>query len=221
MRRTIKAKELRFGRKLRVARAPSTKRIMGLLDIFSKPKPKPNSKHHYAFAHYTLRQIAFANPGSIFSFLASDARIGFFNDVLGDLDARIEDTECRNFSGEDICFVGTAICDRPCAILQMPPTTNPTEAYFIAIVGRLPLEQLSSNLDSNTTDTLIDYYTLERPVTIRPWCRSVFCAWAGDGTHLNFGNGPRPTIERFGPFLARHIHSGAGLQVQAAYHPPR
>ena len=178
---------------------------MGLLDIFSKPKN--NSKHHYAFAHYALRQLAFAEPVRIFSILASDARIKLFDDVLLDLDTRIEGTERRNFSGADIRFTGVAIADRPCAILQMPTTTNPAEAYFIAIVGRFPLEQLSSHLDSGTAEALIDYYTLERPVAITPERQSVFCAWTGDDSHLNFGEGPQPTIEQFGTFLAHHLQT--------------
>ena len=185
-------------------RAPSTKRTMGLLDFLTKPRK--NSKHHYAFAHWVLRDLAFAEPVRIFSMLASDSRTKYFDDVLSDLDTIIEGTERRNFSGADIRFVGIAIGDRPCAILQMPPTTNPTEAYFIAIVSRLPREQLSTCLDSNTADTLIDYYTLERPVEIRPDRPSVFCAWTQD-THLNFGEGPQPNIEQFGPFLAHHVQS--------------
>ena len=178
-------------------------RDMGLRDLFSKPKT--NSKHHHFFAHYALRQVAFAEPVRIFGVLASDLRIKFFDDLLRDLDTRTE--ERRTFSGSDIRFSGSSIGDRPCAILKMPAPTNPVEAYFIAIVGRLPAEQLSAQLSNAEAGPLIDYYTLERPVEVTPEDRSVFCAWTDDGSHINYGSGPEPTLEAFSPFLAQHVAS--------------
>ena len=181
----------------------SKHKFMRFLDCLRKPKR--NSGHHYRFAHQALRKVAFAEPVRIFDILASTSRAGFFDELLCELDAAIQDDGHRNFTGSDIRFSDHAVDGRPCAVLRMPPTRNPTEAYFIAIVSRLPLDQLSSRLHDNTSETLIDYYTLERPAQVARKWQSVFCAWTGNGRHLNFGAGPRPWIRRFVPFLTRYI----------------
>ena len=180
---------------------------MGPNDFFLQQPDK--SEHHYAFAHLALREIAFGNPVRIFNILASDRRTEFFDDVLNDLDGLVPpDTGKRNFTGADIRVAGFGIDGRPCALLEMPPTTNPTEAYFIAIVGRLPMDELMSHLHSETAEPLIDYYTLERPFEITPDCPSVFCAWTPDDTHHNFGAGPEPDLRQFAAFLEQRVQTG-------------
>lgn len=179
---------------------------MGQLDSYSTPKA--NSKHHYAFAHYALPHAtfdAFENPAWIFDVLGSEDRTKLFDILLNECDTNIKGANQRDFTGADIEFVGALIEDRPCAILRMPPTTTPGEAYFIAIVGRLPLDQLASRHDSGPEETPIDYYTLERSIENTPDRPSVFCSWTSDGTHHNYGSGPKPTLEHFYVFLTDYV----------------
>ena len=180
--------------------------IFSLLNRFQK-----NSKHHYAFAHYALREIAFTNPIRTLNMLCSDHRVEFINDILCQLDTCIEGTHPRNFTGADIGFHGFTIEQRPCVVLQMPRTTNPTEAFFVAIVGTILVEQFPADDEPGTTEKLIQYFTLERPERITRQRRSVFCAWDA-GIHLNYGNGPAPTLRKFTDSLIMHLRQ----QLQSA-----
>lgn len=92
-------------------------------------------------------------------------------------------------------------------MLEMPETTNPAEAFIIAIVGRFPMEQMIALAAGKEQYALIDYFTLERPGQITPRQPSVFCGWSSDGKHLNFGPGPQPVVDEFMPFLIAHVES--------------
>ena len=168
---------------------------MGLFDFFSKPKQ--NSKHHHAFAHYALRYVAYSDPLGTFAVLGTDDRVRFLDSLIAELDTKMEGEGRRNFSGKDIEFFGNSIDGRPCAMLKMPPTTNPAEAYFVAIVSRFTVKEIETKSEELSMTGLIDYYTLERPVMISEDYQSVFCGWTEDDTHLNFGGGPAPTIKNF------------------------
>jgi hypothetical protein len=180
---------------------------MSSLDRFSKQPP--NSRHHYAFAHYALRHFAFAQPVRLFGILASELRKEFFDELLKDLDGRIslEDGQ-RNFTGSDIGFTGVLIQGRPCVVLTMPPANNPAEAYFVAILSRLPTDALQAFLAGNTSgESLIEYFTLERPSLPAPGGEGVLCAWTENDCHLNYGPGPVPRLEDFLLFLKQHVRA--------------
>jgi hypothetical protein len=157
---------------------------------------------HYMFAHVALRDLAFAEPVKILGILASAAdRVQLFDFVLGEMDARIGDKERRSFSSADILFSAALFSDRPCAILQMPPTRAPGEAYFVAIVGRFPVPDPGSKLEAKPNEALIDYYTLERTIPSSSEEQTVFASWSADGTHSNLGKGCKPSLEDFVSFL--------------------
>lgn len=166
-----------------------------------------NSEHHYVFAHYALRRFAFAQPLRIFLILGSPKRNEFFDDVLRDVDEWVGADQQRNFSGADIQFSGYSVQDRLCAVLEMPETTNPTEAFFIAIVTRYPMEQMDTLVEEGSEMPLIQYFTLERPAFSSPECPSVFCAWERDDRHMNYGAGPEPTVGAFSEFLIERLHA--------------
>jgi hypothetical protein len=160
-------------------------------------------RHHYVFAHYALREVAFSEPIRIFNLLASDHRTAFFDDLLASIAERFPDSAPAGFTGADIQFHGMLIADRPCALLQMPPPSEPAEALWIALVSRLTPDQFSTAPVGNPED-LLDYYTLELPVEVSATRPSVFCSWSREA-HANFGNGPIPDLQHFVPFLTAHV----------------
>ena len=64
--------------------------------------------------------------------------------------------------------------------------------------------------EDGVMEPLLDYFTLERPVKITKDNKSMFCAWK-DETHLNYGAGPKPTLEEFVPFLTSHVLGDSAL----------
>ena len=164
------------------------------------------NKHHYFFAHYILRMLAFAQPAHTLSSLASNGRSKFISNLLQENEYGFAHAEERDFSAADIQYFGDPIGERPCAILQMPPPSGPTEAYFIGIVGRVPMEELYAADNGHREEILIDYYTLERPAEITAESPSVLCGWTSEA-HLNFGDGPQPTLEAFRSVLLQRTRT--------------
>jgi hypothetical protein len=54
--------------------------------------------------------------------------------------------------------------------------------------------------------TSIRYVTLERGSRIETGqTRTVLCEWTADGSHVNFGDGPPPSINDFTKAVAAHV----------------
>jgi hypothetical protein len=158
---------------------------------------------HYLFAHVALRQVALAQPVQVLSILATEKRTEFFDELLEKQAGHYPDVGPATFTGADIACTCVRIGGHPAAILTMPPPQHPTEAYFVAIVSRLPTRRFFTRRNLENGADLVDYYTLERPVDLDedgPEPCGVFCGWTKDA-HLNFGTGPQPEFEAFKRFL--------------------
>ncbi len=127
---------------------------------------KKNSEHHYVIAHQMLRKVAFSEPVRIFGSLGSVERIAFLNSLISDMQLHMPDAGRCSFRGADIKFTACMIHGRACAILEMPPAQNPVEAYFIALVSRLPAARMQQALGDSTTTDLLDYYTFGNSLAV-------------------------------------------------------
>lgn len=68
-----------------------------------------------------------------------------------------------------------------------------TEAYFVAAVLLVDLEQETPEVDQPA----LRYFTLEYGATLDGPPRTVLCEWTAEGSHLNYGDGPEPTLATF------------------------
>ena len=182
---------------------------MGIFDR-SPAEPQPpqeNSQRHYLFAHYALRVAAFQHHLMMFPILNSPQRASFFDNLLETLDKHLETPAGEpKFSGEDIHFAGFNIDGRPCAMIIMPPATNPTEAHFVAIVSHLTFDKMSPEaMEQEYEIPPIDYYTLELPAFPTEDDKGVFCSWSAVEVHSNLGLGSRPDPEEFADFLREKL----------------
>lgn len=190
---------------------------MGFFDFLFKPRV--NTKHHYLFAHRVLPAVAFRDPLRVIGCLTSGDTAKFLDLVLGFVDSALPAEPRRRFRGKHIRITTRAIHGEPCVILQMPPATTPPEAYFIAILGRLRSpDDDDFDEDSDEVEMEIDYYTLERTAFPSLEAPTVFGGWLPDGSHLNFGDGPAPTLKEFIAFLEEWL--GGPRSVSARSHPP-
>jgi hypothetical protein len=171
--------------------------------------PQPNAsldaetrQAHYVFAHYALRSVALNDPVFYLGVLASPAGSQFLDDLLTTVSehARPDDPP-PDFSAAD-CRIHTVRAGvYPCAVVEMPPPRAMTEAYFTAAVLLLDPAQEQADL----TNAAVRYFTLEQGFDLEGHSRTVLCEWNKDGTHVNFGEGPSPTVERFVSALSRRL----------------
>lgn len=173
----------------------------------SPSSPERQLDPHYLFAHVALRQVALSQPVQVLSVLATEKRAVFFDEVLETMGEHFSSLAPRTFTSADLGCVCLRIGGRPAAIITMPPPRHPTEAYFVAIVSRLPTRRFFTRENLENGADLVDYYTLERPVDLdetQPAPFGVFCAWTADA-HLNYGAGPRPELDEFKKFLTLRL----------------
>lgn len=120
-------------------------------------RTRPRSAH-YNFAHYALREIAFARPLTFFAELASDDAPSFlaavFKMVAEDC---AEQGEPPDFTVQDLQVHTGRIVNRPLVVVQLPPPRAATEAYFIGAVMQADVEH--SEVPQNPD---IRYFTLEQ-----------------------------------------------------------
>ena len=159
------------------------------------PQPINSSPrdHHYAFAHVVFRTIALENPLACLSTLASDRSQEFLQFAY---DATCE--TCQEYGKPDFSVnelkvhLGRA-GKYPCAVIQMPPPVEVTEAYLVALVALLDTtEETPSELDNVEAR----YFTLEKGMSFDDSEQTVLCEWS-DSTHSNYGSGPEPTVPAF------------------------
>ena len=149
---------------------------------------------HYTFAHVALRQIAFDDPLTFLGVLASPDAMRFLADVLRQVREHCKDVEpLADFSVEEVTVHKRRIGRFPCAIIEMPPPQEVPEAFF---VGAVLLVDPTQEIDESKGVDL-HYYTLEKGAVFEGVPRTVLCEWTADGSHLNFGFGPPPTVDAF------------------------
>jgi hypothetical protein len=180
---------------------------MGIFDFFRKQHAE--RKHelnepeqrgpsvHYVFAHYALRQLALAEPMRFLAILASPQAHDFLAAVLQDVAQQLG--KPAPFAATDLLIHPTRIGDHPCAIVEFPTPQGITETYFTAL---LALVRLHEGLPADDESVPARYLTLEKGASFDNRPRTVLGEWT-DTSHLNFGDGPTPTLYAFMQALER------------------
>ena len=170
------------------------------------------SRHHYAFAHGALLQLALKMKTCVFSYLTGgtqEEREARFNALLKDTDDLVQDGTGRKYNAADFKITRHSFGDAPCLVVEMPAPRETTEAYFVAIVSRVSEIDVLSDDDAAKIrggpglrqELNLNYYTLEVSAGYVPGPKSLFCEWAANGRHINHGKSPEPTFEKFVSFL--------------------
>jgi hypothetical protein len=153
------------------------------------PDPRP---HHYAFAHFVLRQVCAEDPLRFFATMASPDRCRFVDALWAETARRIG----RPIDGIDTAqtaITTTAVReDCPTLVVTMPPARAAAEAHLVALVlVGLPKQ------DDPPDHVAVRCFTLECGTSFDGGTRTVLCAWDAENRHLNYGDGPEPTVAAF------------------------
>jgi hypothetical protein len=89
----------------------------------------------------------------------------------------------------------------PCAVVELPEPWFITGAYFVALILKVPVAQI----DPQDRNAPLDYFTLEKTVSIERGPPTVLCGWTKEGTHVNYGIGLEPTLAAFVEELERRV----------------
>ncbi|KIG12954.1 hypothetical protein DB30_00838 [Enhygromyxa salina] len=166
----------------------------------SEPEPRCV---HYQFVHVALRTLVFQEPRLATALWELDDPGPLLDDialqVVRACRGRGEGGEIR---ADQLTLHKLRLGGYPCMILEMPEPIATTEAYMLAILGRPSLggaEQAEGEDDGRAR-----YFTLEHS-SHRPAPHTVLGEWTGEGSHLNMGGGPEPSVEAFVAELARFV----------------
>ncbi len=173
--------------------------------------------HHYTFAHIALRQVAFSHPVGCLGTLASPDATAFLTDLWSQVDQHCREQRNETSTINPAEFVVHKLClgEFPCAIVELPEPWFITGAHFVAIVLQVPLDRI----DPHDKDAPLQYFTLERGASLDGQPRTVLCSWTKSGTHCNFGDGPKPTLDAFVKCLEERVLEG-GSGPSASFTPP-
>ena len=147
--------------------------------------------HHYFLAHIAFRSIAHMNPLLFFGALVSPEKLEFLGSVLDSIEEDNVDKEVLDFTKEDLKIHTMRIQNFPTAIIEFPTPQRMTEVFFVAAV----LKEDGEVTEGETPE--VDYITLEKGMEADGTDRTVLGAWDKEGGHLNYGDGPEPTLENF------------------------
>jgi hypothetical protein len=152
------------------------------MNLWSAP-PLRGDQHqwHYHFAHVALRMVAFAEPDlTVASLGDEELSQKLIRAILSEVAENygLDEQQFRVLAGG--FKIAVRQCgSRPVYVISMPPTRKAAECHMVAIVL----------LD----DGGIEYFTLERSFKDS----TVLCGWNAQGTHLNYGAGPKPEVGAF------------------------
>lgn len=164
--------------------------------------PDPVKRHqvHYNFAHRFLPQYVQQNPYAFFGYLFCrdvpgcpmdptrfiHSRWGMFEGIAGLFPRQIVPPEggriFRRVS--DLTMTVQELAGHPIALVKMPEPERPPDAFFVAVALLAP----AANSENWPRDVQARVFTLEvgDPAQV-PVAKGVFCEWAKDGQHRNFG----------------------------------
>jgi hypothetical protein len=175
---------------------------MGLLDFFTR-RSRPKGGHrdeaprcdHYSFSHVVLRDAAFQNPVQIVSELASAESATRIAALWETVEQICEDhKEPVTLEPDDILTHTVPIDARPCVLVEMPAAARKTEAFFVALILRIDLNNREAGFDIEP----LKYLTLEFAETNSiDEVQTVIGEWNRDGTHHSLGTGPEPDLTAF------------------------
>lgn len=175
---------------------------MGLFDFFSRrTRPDDNNREdtprcdHYSFAHVVLRDEAFLNPVQCVTELASSeslTRISALWETVEHICS--EHGEPVTLEPEDILIHKVPVGAWPCALVEMPAAARKTEAFFVALVLRIDLNDPEGGFETEP----LRFLTLEFSATNSiDEVQTVIGEWNRDGSHVSLGPGPEPHLAAF------------------------
>ncbi|MFV8754653.1 hypothetical protein ACNOYE_29250 [Nannocystaceae bacterium ST9] len=158
---------------------------------------------HYQFAHVALRTLVFEDPRLALALWEREDP----SPILDDIAVQVA-RACRRMTGEGgnlraehLKLSKREIGRHPCVILELPEPIATTEAYMVAIVH---LRDLDEGEGGEGRDAERRYFTLEYSGH-RPAPHTVLGEWTDQGSHINMGGGPEPTVDAFVSELAKHL----------------
>jgi hypothetical protein len=151
----------------------------------------PHTQHHYVLAHVAFRTVCRQNPLAFFALMASPERDGFLEVLWQDVCKNSGAPGPASFGIRDLSFKTGRIKGFPCLLIRMPPPRSMAEAHMVCAVLRENMEEPVPEHPE------VGYYTLEKGFNMDGSERTVLCAWMGDGSHVNYGDGPPATDEAF------------------------
>jgi len=144
-----------------------------------KKELAPGRTQHYKFVHVVLKDMFFENRDNLIKNILSseDELKGLWLDVGHYYSKQYEGVE--DIDGSDIKITAKEFEDILFVVIALPEPKETVEAYFIGlIVPRLKKKKSR-------------YITLEKGEE-----GTVLCEWTKE-MHLNFGEGPEPTLDNF------------------------
>jgi hypothetical protein len=145
---------------------------------------------HYFIAHVALRDFALRGGGLPAEAAKPGAAQGFFAMILERMAPSLQiDAADAPRLAADFAIHHRRIGPLEATVVQLPPPEGPTECHFVALVPRQPGSDAQR------------FFTLEDAgggVTI-------LGGWSVDEEHLDFGEGPRPTLDAFVAAVAARL----------------
>ncbi|PRQ09532.1 hypothetical protein [Enhygromyxa salina] len=168
----------------------------------SEPEPRCV---HYQFVHVALRTLVFQEPRLATALWELDDPGPLLDDIALQV---VRACRGRGEGGEiraaHLSLHKLRLGGYPCVIIEMPPPIATTEAYMLAILGRPEGEVRPDTGDADDDQPGRRYFTLEYS-SHRPSPHTVLGEWTAQGSHMNMGGGPEPTVEAFVAELARFV----------------
>lgn len=144
--------------------------------------------HHYQFAHAALRSVAFAHPIQLMALLATPEAKSAFDSLLEQVDESCTGGEPRDFEASQVGVHTRRASGHPCAVIEMPPPRATGEAYYAAPVLLM---------DPDPEKVTVRYFTLEYSAAYGDEPSTVLAEWQASGHHVNYGLGPKPSVDAF------------------------
>lgn len=178
-------------------------------------------QHHYLMCHRLLPQLAFDNPPSFIGMAKDADGLRFIWKKFG---RTLPSDEFLAPSGiaSELRTYETGHGPYSVALMTFPRPRRMIEVYHAAFtLGPLPV---NSNL---SRDELLEearhiparYFTLELGIDqAAQRLRTVFCEWTAQQSHLNYGDGPEPTLDAFYRQVCRHLE-GLAKAPEAGFTP--
>jgi len=155
---------------------------------------------HYQFAHVALRTLVFEDPRLALALWERDDPSPILDDIAVQVDRAClrMSGEGGNLRAEHLRISKREIGQRPCVILELPEPLATTEAYMVAIVHL----RMLGDAEADDREAERRYFTLEYSAH-RPAPHTVLAEWTKQGSHMNMGGGPEPTVDAFVAELAK------------------
>ncbi|NVB38819.1 hypothetical protein G6O69_13340 [Pseudenhygromyxa sp. WMMC2535] len=157
---------------------------------------------HYQFAHVALRQLIFSEPRFVRALWELEDPRALLDDIAVQVTR-----ECRR-QGEggalhvdELGLHRLTIGSYPCVIIELPEPGATTEAFMVALVD---LDGEGSEDPAEDAAPRRRYFTLEYSAH-REAPHTVLAEWTSQGSHMNMGGGPEPSVEAFVTAIARLI----------------